>query len=70
MDLHLTEERATAEERAAVDSELGVPETSWEGAERRNGNDAHLAVGGTEVFQSRRHLLLPVLHAIQAQIGW
>ncbi|HEU4413455.1 MAG TPA: NAD(P)H-dependent oxidoreductase subunit E, partial [Candidatus Angelobacter sp.] len=47
-----------------------VPETSWEGAERRNGNDAHLAVGGTEVFQSRRHLLLPVLHAIQAQIGW
>ena len=36
MDLHLTGARATAEERAAVDSELGAPESVWQGGERRS----------------------------------
>ncbi|MGC2698404.1 MAG: NAD(P)H-dependent oxidoreductase subunit E [Candidatus Angelobacter sp.] len=69
MDLHLTEARATAEEQAAVDSELGAPESRWEGAARQI-DDGRVSLGGTEDINSRRHLLLPVLHAIQAQIGW
>ena len=44
MDLHLTAAQPTAEEKVAVDTELGpIP---------------------------RRDMLLPVLHAIQARIGW
>ncbi len=43
MDLHLTADRATADEKAAVDGELGDGE---------------------------RHRLLPVLHAIQARVGY
>jgi NADH-quinone oxidoreductase subunit F len=44
LDLHLTAAQASAEEKAAVDAELGsVP---------------------------RRDMLLPVLHAIQARVGW
>lgn len=46
MDLHLTADRATDAEKAAVDRELG-----------------------TEVHPPR-HLLLPVLHAIQARVGY
>ena len=33
------------------------------------GRDGHLAVGGHEA-RSRRHLLLPALHAVQSRIGW
>jgi NADH-quinone oxidoreductase subunit F len=44
LDLHLTADQATSEEKAAVDAELGS--------------------------RSRRDSLLPVLHAIQARIGW
>ena len=44
MDLHLTADQATAEEKAAVDGELGL--------------------------RSTRDMLLPVLHAVQARIGW
>jgi NADH-quinone oxidoreductase subunit F len=53
---------------AAVDGFLGVPESFWEGGARVPQDD-HLAYGGRDV-RSRRHLLLPVLHALQDHIGW
>jgi NADH-quinone oxidoreductase subunit F len=69
LDLHLTDARATAEEQAAVDSRLGPPESGWEGAGRQAA-DGRVSAAGSEEIESRRHLLLPVLHAIQARIGW
>jgi NADH-quinone oxidoreductase subunit F len=71
LDLHLTEAQATAEERAAVDSELGIPETSWQSGDRTG---ADRPVGDTRsdlnVARGKRHHLLPVLHALQNRIGW
>ncbi len=54
MDLHFTSARPTAEERDAVDALLGTP--------------AHDPSGGQA--RSRRHLLLPALHAIADRVGW
>ena len=65
MDLHLTKAQATAGERAAVDSELGSPESSWEGGERKVAID-----GRTSSTERKRYLLLPALHAVQKSIGW
>jgi len=65
VDLHLTEHRATDIEKAAVDGVLGVPDSGWEGGSRRE-LDGHVASSR----QIPRDLLLPVLHAIQSQIGW
>ena len=59
---------ATDEERAAIASVLGPPETGWEGG-RRQASDGHVAFGG-HAARARRHLLIPVLHAVQEQIGW
>jgi len=59
---------ATAEEMAAVDSVLGHPQSLWEGG-HREAHDDHLARGGHDA-RSRRHLLLPVLHALQDRVGW
>src|SRR2546429_4436888 len=56
------------EEVDAVDGFLGEPESLWEGGERHPADD-HVAYGG-QVARSRRHLLLPVLHAIQDRTGW
>ncbi len=70
MDLHLTDARATAEEQAAVDSLLGPAESAWEGAARPLNGDARLSAAGTGKVESQRNLLLPVLHAIQARVGW
>jgi NADH-quinone oxidoreductase subunit F len=70
LDLHLTDARATKEEQTAVDSKLGVPESVWEGAARGVNGDSRLSSAGNEKINSQRHLLLPVLHAIQARIGW
>jgi NADH-quinone oxidoreductase subunit F len=70
LDLHLTNARATAEEQAAVDSLLGPAESSWEGAARPVNGDARLSAAGTGKVESQRNLLLPVLHAIQARVGW
>jgi NADH-quinone oxidoreductase subunit F len=67
LDLHLTDARATAEERAAVDSELGAPESGWQGGERQSA-DTRAASNGDAL--GTRHRLLPVLHAIQNRIGW
>jgi len=59
---------ATDDERAAIASVLGPPQTGWEGGQRETG-DGHAAYGG-HAARARRHLLLPVLHAVQEQIGW
>jgi NADH-quinone oxidoreductase subunit F len=67
LDLHLTNAQAATEERAAVDSELGAPETSWQGGQPAIG-DTPAAFNGDA--HGKRHLLLPVLHAIQKRIGW
>ncbi len=69
MDLRLgAATQATDEEQAAVASVLGPPGTGWEGGER-TAADGHVAYGG-HAARARRHLLLPVLHAVQERIGW
>ena len=77
MDLHLTDAEATAEECAAVDSELGAPESSWQSGQRQGSereesdrpiSDTRAAFNGGA--RGRRHRLLPVLRAIQNRIGW
>ena len=69
MDLRLgVAPAATDEERAAVDAVLGGPQTGWEGGLRTSA-DAHIALGG-HAARARRHLLLPVLHAVQDSTGW
>lgn len=69
MDLHLTDARPTPEEQAAVDATLGAPESGWTGGRRQVEIDSRAAFGGQQA-RARRHLLLPVLHAIQARTGW
>jgi NADH-quinone oxidoreductase subunit F len=59
VDIRTTGGPATAEEMAAVNGLLGDPEPSHH----------HVAYGGRAV-RSQRHLLLPVLHAIQDRVGW
>jgi NADH-quinone oxidoreductase subunit F len=59
---------ATDDERAAIATVLGPPETGWEGGPRQAA-DGHAAFGG-HAARARRHLLLPVLHAVQERIGW
>src|SRR5438552_19084547 len=68
MDIRTAGGPATPEETAAVDGLLGEPDSLWEGGERHPADD-HVAYGGRAV-RSRRHLLLPVLHAIQDRTGW
>jgi NADH-quinone oxidoreductase subunit F len=69
VDLRLTAATAaTDEERAAVTALLGPPESGWEGGER-TAADGHAAFGG-HAARSRRHLLLPALHAVQERVGW
>jgi NADH-quinone oxidoreductase subunit F len=66
LDLHLTDAQATAEERTAVDSELGAPGSSWHGGTLQSSEiRAHL----NGEF-GKRDRLLPALHAIQNRIGW
>jgi NADH-quinone oxidoreductase subunit F len=70
VDLHLIDAAPTPEERAAVDLVLGPATSGWEGGERRPELDGHVAYGGTERARSRRHLLLPALHAVSDRVGW
>src|ERR1700761_2711386 len=56
-------------ERAAVDEVLGPPAGAWDGGAAPSERDGHLARGG-HAARSQRHLLLPVLHAVQARAGW
>ena len=59
MDIRTTGGPATAEEVAAVDGLVGPEEPVHH----------HLAHGG-RIARTQRHLLLPVLHAIQDRVGW
>jgi NADH-quinone oxidoreductase subunit F len=72
MDLHVVAPLASPAERAAVDSvldpEIGPPISAWRGGVRSDAT-AHAVRGGHEA-RSRRDLLLPALHAVQARIGW
>ena len=67
MDLRTSGELASDQERAAVDALLGPPTSGWAGGQR-SVLDRHVAHGGREA-RSRRHLLLPVLHAVQDRVG-
>ncbi len=68
MDLHFTNATASEEERAAVDVLLGLPDSGWRGGERDD-RSYHQAEGG-RAQREQRHLLLPVLHAVQSRVGW
>ncbi|HWO69696.1 MAG TPA: NAD(P)H-dependent oxidoreductase subunit E [Actinomycetota bacterium] len=71
MDLHLSDARPTPEEREAVASVLGPPESAWEGADRsRIDLEGHVARGGLRRVEERRTLLLPALQAVQDRVGW
>ena len=69
MDLVTLAPRASAEERAAVDGVLGTATSRWEGGDRDVPADDRFSRGG-HAARDRRHLLLPVFHAIQARVGW
>jgi NADH-quinone oxidoreductase subunit F len=72
MDLHVVAPMASPAERAAVDSvlapEIGPPVSAFRGGVRSEAA-GHAARGGHEA-RSRRDLLLPALHAVQARMGW
>jgi NADH-quinone oxidoreductase subunit F len=68
VDLHFGDGKPTDEERAAVDALLGPPESSWEGADRSDG-DLRWSRGG-RAARDRRDLLLPGLHALNDRVGW
>ncbi|HUZ84779.1 MAG TPA: NAD(P)H-dependent oxidoreductase subunit E [Gaiellales bacterium] len=67
MDLRHTDTQPNTAEQQAVDALLGPPRSAWDGGER--GADGHVATGGQDA-RSRRHLLLPALHAVQDRVGW
>ncbi|KIF79764.1 NADH dehydrogenase, partial [Streptomyces sp. 150FB] len=69
MDLHFGDTKPTDDERAAVDSLLGLATSPWEGADNRSDTDLRWAQGGREA-RERRDLLLPGLHAINDRVGW
>jgi NADH-quinone oxidoreductase subunit F len=69
MDLRVTEAPPSNEERSAVDSVLGPAPSGWTGGVR-SALDGHVAFGGLARATSRRHLLLPVLHAVQDRVGF
>jgi len=68
MDLRFHDTPPTDAERNAIDARLGAPLDGWTGGPRE-ARDAHTAAGGQEA-RSQRHLLLPVLHAVQERVGW
>jgi NADH-quinone oxidoreductase subunit F len=69
MDLVLPDALPSDDERAAVDVVLGPATSGWSGGERAIEFEGRVARGGGEA-RDRRHLLLPVLHALQASAGW
>jgi NADH-quinone oxidoreductase subunit F len=66
VELHLTNDRATPDEQSAVDGVLGAPKDRRVIASGNGHGAGEDALGG----ENRRHLLLPVLHALQARTGW
>jgi NADH-quinone oxidoreductase subunit F len=57
----------TDAERAAVDELLGAPAANDLPGDTL---EEHVVRGGREAAENKRHLLLPALHAVQAEIGW
>ncbi|HVO31090.1 MAG TPA: NAD(P)H-dependent oxidoreductase subunit E, partial [bacterium] len=70
MDIRVIGLPPSAAERSAVDSVLGAPESGWVGGTRDVAVDGRVAIGGLARIRSRRDQLLPVLHAVQARVGW
>lgn len=68
MDLRFHDTPPTDAERDAIDAFLGEPLDGWTGGPRE-ARDAHTAAGGQDA-RNQRHLLLPVLHAVQERVGW
>ena len=69
MDLRLTNAQPSPTEKTAVDNVLGAPTSGWWGGIRHIDLEGHSALGG-HTTRANRHLLLPVLHAIQSRVGW
>ncbi|MCB1247294.1 MAG: NAD(P)H-dependent oxidoreductase subunit E [Acidimicrobiia bacterium] len=69
MDIKTTTDRPTDAERRAIDRVVGEPTSRWDDGELGEGSD-HVAYGGYHRSASRRHLLLPALHAVQDAVGW
>ena len=69
MDIVLHEDQPSAGERDAVDAVLGPPDSRWVGALTTSDRDRRVARGG-HAARAQRHLLLPVLHAVQSRAGW
>jgi len=67
LDLHLTDAQATTEERAAVDSVLGVPQSGRQDCGQQTA-DTRATCDARD--HPSRHLLLPALHAVQNRMGW
>ena len=61
MDLHIAGQSPDGDERSAVDSVLGPLQAS-------KAESYHLPQERPD--RSQRHLLLPVLHAINSRVGW
>jgi NADH-quinone oxidoreductase subunit F len=68
VDLVLPDALASDEERAAVDAVLGAASSGWSGGERTEA-EGRVSRGGHEA-REQRHMLLPVLHALQSSAGW
>ncbi len=69
MDLHFTNDQPTETEASAVDALLGAPDSRWSGGDRSDSGDEQTSVSGHRQAE-QRHLLLPVLHAINDRVGW
>jgi NADH-quinone oxidoreductase subunit F len=69
VDLRLGTVAASPAERAAVESVLGPAVSRWEGGVRADESEGHVARGGHDA-RARRHLLLPILEAVQERVGW
>ena len=69
MDIVLHKDEPSAGERDAVDAVLGPPDSRWVGALTTSDRDRRVARGG-HAARAQRHLLLPVLHAVQSRAGW
>ncbi len=69
MDLRFSPAQPSAAEKRAIDLVLGAPRSRWDGGTRGPATDGHAAQGGHEA-RSRRHLLLPALHAAHDRVGW
>ena len=68
MDIHVIAPLASPAERAAVDAVLGPATSGWSGGQR-SPTEGHAAHGG-HAARANRDRLLPVLHAVQDQVGW